>query len=143
MTRKLKRRKSSVVQAADVVYPQLEEMFSELKRLEAEGLANRGQFFQLEAAALKFMKDHGITSYERGEYRGTAVRPMKDVIDWEGIQDQLGPELWERILTQPEPVPDKARLTALIELEEVAVEDVEPFFTEEPIKPHVKITRRA
>lgn len=140
--RLLKRKlKKKVAQPGDVAYPELENALAQMDRLIDEGLENKKKFLQLEAWALNFMADKNIDTYTHGPLVGTPVRPEGEDVDWEGIKKALTAQQWESILGEPQPV--KAKLEALIELKQVKPEVIEPHVRAKPIKPHIRITRRA
>jgi hypothetical protein len=137
--RKLKRAKKA--QPEGVAYPELEEMLATLKKIQDEGWANQQRFWAMETAIIKFMGERGITTYDRGELRGTVVPGETEVVDWVAIQKRLGPRRWKQILGQPQP--DKDKLKALIEVGIVKPEEVNPFITGKAKKTFVKVTRRS
>jgi hypothetical protein len=135
--RKLKRKKAA--QPEDVRYPALDATLEQMDRLIREGLANRQQFFKLEAWVLKFMESKGIDAYNGANFRGTPVRPTTEIVYWDKIKEKLGPVKWKKILGEPQP--DKSKLEALMELGEISVEDIAECLEDKTIKPHVKLTR--
>jgi hypothetical protein len=128
------------VTAERTFYPELDTTLAEMQRLIQEGLANRRRFLDLEAWTLTFLKNKGIKTYEGLNHRATAVRPLGEEIDWEGVRKAIGPDLWEEILGPPQP--DKGRFEALIELGRVDLEKILPYISEKEIKPSVRLTRR-
>lgn len=127
-------------QPAEVAYPELENAFRTMKAIQDDWADGKQRFLELEAWVIAFMKDHGIKTYDRGAYRGTHVAGSTEVVDWDGLEKRLTPEQWKKILGPP--VPQKDKLAALMELEEVDADLVAEFITDKPSKEYVNITIR-
>jgi hypothetical protein len=127
-------------QPAEVAYPELENALRTMKAIQDDWAAGKARFLELEKWAIQFMKEHKIKTYDRGEYRGTHVAGSTEVVDWDGLKKRLSAEQWKKILGQP--MPQKDKLAALMELEEVDADLVAEFITDKPSKEYVNITLR-
>jgi hypothetical protein len=135
--RALKRK--GITQPEDVRYPALDATLEHMKRIVDAYTAGRIKFVELEAWALRFMKEKGIKNYNGAVLRGTAIYPTGEIVDWDGLQKALGQRTWKKILGEPQP--DKSKLEALIELGEVDADLVSEYVTDKENKAYVKITR--
>jgi hypothetical protein len=141
--RKLKRKQRDV-QPAEVRYPELDNMLYRLAELKAEGVAftdrHKTEFLPLEAKAMAFMQEHGITVYQSDLVTGDMRGSSTTVLDWNGLQKEVPKSAWLSLLDPPQPSLDK--LKAAVELGLIDAELVKKHTTTEPRKSYILPTFR-